>query len=204
MASRSSKRKTLNGAVFVDLDGTIWPDLGPGTILKISSLNDDLIQAFGELSQLGYSIIGFSNQTFFGYKETLNLFQILKYRYRINRLIKNKILDAVFICHHHPESKISFLRRDCTYRKPNSGLLIWASKELSVNLNDSFAVGDRITDVLSALRAGIRRRFLIIGATCLEFNKPNESSSELSIEFEISKDLKEAIARIREEILSGT
>ncbi|WP_158771510.1 D-glycero-alpha-D-manno-heptose-1,7-bisphosphate 7-phosphatase [Streptomyces sp. NRRL S-340] len=56
-------------------------------------------------------------------------------------------LDGVFVCPH------TACRR-CACRKPAGGLLRQAAEELSVDLSDSYMVGDRPTDAQAGIGAG--------------------------------------------------
>ena len=194
------KKKNFKGAVFVDLDGTVWPDLGPGTIFKRPHVNSQLALCLSEIANSGYALIAFTNQTYFGYRSKLNLFDVIVYRYLLRKLVTMKILDGVFVCHHHPKSEIAFLRRNCSCRKPRSGLLKWAKREFELDFDKSFAVGDRITDMLAAFSAGISRSFLIVGPECLKWNDTDLSSRGITVNFEVTQSLEEALSIIQEDI----
>ena len=78
----------------------------------------------------------------------------------INRRLVNVIqdhggqVDAVYICPHKPDD-------DCFCRKPRPGLLLQAAKELSLDLQRSWMIGDAWSDVQAGQRAGVRRTILL-------------------------------------------
>ena len=43
-----------------------------------------------------------------------------------------------------------------SWRKPNIGMLLQAKNSLSINLNDSWIIGDRISDIRAGENAGIK------------------------------------------------
>src|SRR5438094_9304506 len=58
-------------------------------------------------------------------------------------------LDGVYFCPHVPAD-------ECNCRKPRTGMLEQAARELRLDLKSSFDVGDRHSDVELAHRAGAR------------------------------------------------
>jgi D-glycero-D-manno-heptose 1,7-bisphosphate phosphatase len=69
-------------------------------------------------------------------------------------------IDRIFYCLHHPEAKVPSLRRRCRCRKPQTGLLEQAARELQVSLSECYMVGDGIPDLLAGTRAGCRTVFV--------------------------------------------
>jgi D-glycero-D-manno-heptose 1,7-bisphosphate phosphatase len=65
-------------------------------------------------------------------------------------------LDGWYFCPHHPKATLTSYRLDCECRKPQPGLLLRAAQELGLELTASFAVGDRITDIIAGWRARCR------------------------------------------------
>ena len=83
---------------------------------------------------------------------------------KINELIiedfKNHgvTITAAYYCPHPVDG-------GCECRKPNSGMLKTAAAKYSIDLKDSWMVGDRMTDVEAGRRAGCRTILLKIQAT---------------------------------------
>jgi len=63
-------------------------------------------------------------------------------------------VDAVYMCPHKPDD-------DCICRKPKPGLLLQATKELSLDLSRSWMIGDAWSDVLAGQTAGVRQAILL-------------------------------------------
>ena len=72
-------------------------------------------------------------------------------------------LDAVYFCPFHPEHGVGKYKREHEDRKPGTGMLRRAAKELGVELGASVMVGDRCTDMVAANAAGLRQAFLLAG-----------------------------------------
>jgi D-glycero-D-manno-heptose 1,7-bisphosphate phosphatase len=66
------------------------------------------------------------------------------------------LLDGIYYCPHHPTAGNSPYRVACDCRKPETGLLDRAAKDLAIDLTRSFMVGDKWSDVELGHRAGMR------------------------------------------------
>lgn len=64
-------------------------------------------------------------------------------------------LDAVAACPFHPEGVAPYRHPDHPGRKPNPGMLTLLARRLRLDLATSWMVGDHITDVQAAERAGL-------------------------------------------------
>jgi D-glycero-D-manno-heptose 1,7-bisphosphate phosphatase len=63
--------------------------------------------------------------------------------------------DAVYACPHHRDGKGPFAHPDHPARKPNPGMLQRAAAALDIDLSRSWLIGDRVTDIEAAKRAGL-------------------------------------------------
>ena len=64
-------------------------------------------------------------------------------------------IDAVYACPHHPDGKEPFFHRDHPSRKPNPGMLLRAVADLELDPARSWLVGDKVSDIEAAARAGL-------------------------------------------------
>ncbi|MCL4415186.1 MAG: HAD family hydrolase [Actinobacteria bacterium] len=68
-------------------------------------------------------------------------------------------LNATYFCPHHPDSGYPEERKefklDCDCRKPKPGMILRAAGELNIDLEKSFIIGDRESDVIAGKNAGI-------------------------------------------------
>ena len=63
-------------------------------------------------------------------------------------------LDGVYTCLHHPEARVKAYKKVCECRKPKPGLLLQASRDHGIVLQESVMIGDSLTDVDAGKRAG--------------------------------------------------
>ena len=55
-------------------------------------------------------------------------------------------IAKVYYCPHHPNGKIKEYRIDCDCRKPRLGLYEEAIREFDIDLEQSYAIGDKVRD----------------------------------------------------------
>lgn len=132
-------------AVFIDRDGVINKNLFDEEKGVISPAKPSefiflprVIPAIKLLKKMGFKIVVVSNQPgiAFGYIKEPMLD-------RITKKMKSKInVDEVYYCKHHPK-----FNGECVCRKPNDGLLKKAAKELNLDMQSSYMIGDNLIDI---------------------------------------------------------
>jgi D-glycero-D-manno-heptose 1,7-bisphosphate phosphatase len=105
-------------------------------------------------------------------------------------------LDAVYYCPHHPTVGAAPYRLDCDCRKPRPGLVRRAADDLSIDLSESWMVGDRYGDVELARNAGVRSALVLSGYGLGEWEHQRDTwqhQPDL-----VADDLLEAVRKILE------
>ena len=93
------------------------------------------------------------------------------------------VIDAFYFCPHHPDFKGS-----CDCRKPAAGMLLRAKEDFDIDMERSFMVGDRMSDLNAGLAAGCRASALVLtgyGA--------NEKSKAAQAGFTVAENVLEAV-----------
>lgn len=72
-------------------------------------------------------------------------------------------IDRIYYCPHHPTAGIPPYRVDCDCRKPRTGMLRRAEREMGADLGRSYVIGDRIVDVLAGKNAGAKGILVLTG-----------------------------------------
>ncbi len=72
-------------------------------------------------------------------------------------------LDGVYYCPHHPDVGVPPYRQRCRCRKPATGLIEEAVKELSLDPSQSYVVGDRGVDIEFARQVGAKAILVLTG-----------------------------------------
>ncbi|NLG84367.1 MAG: HAD family hydrolase [Firmicutes bacterium] len=151
-------------AVFLDRDGTISEEIGyihdpaqyrllPGAAAAITRLTKRKIPVSLVTNQSGPA------RGFYGEETVLAVLD------EMHRQLAEEgaYLDAVYYCPHLPEGIVPAYAVDCECRKPRPGMLLRAAAEHNLDLVRSFMVGDKVSDVEVARRAGCRSILVLTG-----------------------------------------
>lgn len=181
----------MRRAVFLDRDGVLNKD-PPHYAHRLDQL--ELLPRSGTavkiLNEYGYLVIIISNQSGVarGYY-TENEVSIF------NNALLMKIqefggeVDAIYYCPHHPDAKIEKYRLTCNCRKPNPGMLLQAAKEHNIDLQKSYVVGDKCSDIEAGKNAGCQTILVLTGHGTDESLKMKDDNCLVAV------DLYEAISK---------
>jgi len=150
----------MNGAIFLDRDGTINAQPAPHAYITHP---DDLHFLPGALDALaflaknsGRKIAVVTNQACIGKTlATAAEVEAVHDRMRAGIRLAGGRIDAIYLCPHTPEDA-------CFCRKPLPGLLIQAARELGVDLGKSCLIGDSATDLRAGWAAGVPEVYLVL------------------------------------------
>lgn len=149
---QENKRKP---AVFLDRDGTINEQMGYINHISRFHLLPDVAMAIKLLNDNHIPVVVVSNQSGLarGYFPPELVDQVHD---KMKRLLAQDgaHVDGIYICPHHPEAKEKKYRQQCSCRKPETGMLEQAAAEMHLDLQQSFLVGDRWSDIKCAANAG--------------------------------------------------
>lgn len=177
-------RSKIKRCVFLDRDGVLnatifrnGKDCSPRSLSELQVF-DYVKNSLNRLRSKEYLLIVVTNQP--DVARGLMTESDLK---DINDYMKKELyLDDLFTCTHDSQ-------HECHCRKPRPGMLMEAAKKHQISLENSFMVGDRLTDVQAGLHAGCTS-FLI-----------SEEEKEITIDGKavgIHKNLKEVVDYICE------
>ena len=143
-------------AIFLDRDGVLIENrldyIRDWSQVKIIP---EAIHALSRTTFRNYKIVIITNQSAVGRGLILP-----ESADEINRRLVDLIqhqggkVDRVYMCVHKPDD-------DCSCRKPRPGLLLQATRELSLDLQRSWMIGDAWSDVQAGQRAGVRHTVLL-------------------------------------------
>jgi D-glycero-D-manno-heptose 1,7-bisphosphate phosphatase len=153
-----------NKAVFLDRDGTINEQMGYINHIDRFHLLPSVAQAIRLLNEHGWKVVVITNQSGVarGYFPESLVHQVHK---KMRDLLKGEgaYLDGVYYCPHHPDVGIPPYRQNCRCRKPATGLIEEAMKELDLDCSQSYMVGDRGMDIEFARQVGSKAILVLTG-----------------------------------------
>ena len=154
----------LRAAVFLDKDGTVLVNEPYNVDPERMAFAPGAFEALGCLGQIDVPLIVISNQAGVarGYFPPAAL-SIVHERLAQMFCDAGARLDGFYWCPHDPAGVVPDYAIACECRKPKPGLLLRAARELALDLEASWFIGDILDDVQAGHEAGCRSVFLDVG-----------------------------------------
>ena len=156
-AAHRSRRRP---AAFLDRDGTLNRHRGLITRPEEIELLPGAARAVRRLNRAGALAVVITNQPVLarGLCDEEGLARIHA-RLEMALGAEGAYLDALYHCPHHPDGgypgEVPHLKRTCSCRKPETGMIEAAARDLPVDLRRSALFGDTRRDAEAARRAGL-------------------------------------------------
>jgi histidinol-phosphate phosphatase family protein len=139
----------LSKALFLDRDGVLTRERQDyvKTPDELEIL-PGVYSALREIRQQGFRIVVVTNQSVVGRGyTTLEGMERIHEKFRRELQKHGCYVDAIYLCPHLPS-------QGCECRKPAPGLILKAAKELGIDREKSWMIGDKEIDLEAAKRAG--------------------------------------------------
>ena len=182
-----------NVAVFLDRDGTLNEDVGyldspqrlkllPGAAEAVRLINQYALKAVVVTNQSGVARGHYSEE---------ELAEIHRF---LEKLLAQEgaRLDGIYYCPHHPQD-------GCDCRKPSTGMIEMAGRELALDLQGFYVIGDKLTDLELARNARGKGILVLTGVGRAELEKSQKQTSPVRPAY-VASDLLEAVHWILQDI----
>ena len=152
----------MKPAIFIDRDGVLideseYPIVQPEQVRLLPGV----AQAVRRLNDAAWPVIVITNQAIIA-RGMATEEQVAQVHRRMADLLQEESgarIDGLYLCPHHPNpeqpGRVESLSIDCDCRKPRPGLLLLAARELEIDLQESYFIGDSQSDVVAGHRAGV-------------------------------------------------
>ena len=142
-------------AVFLDRDGTLIVDKPYNANPNEIEFLPGTVEGLAALRDAGYLLIVVTNQSGIarGYFDERAL-QAMHRRLSELLIPAGITIAAYYYCPHHVDGKVPTLARFCGCRKPSPGMILRAASDWSIDLHDSWLIGDSLSDAEAASAAG--------------------------------------------------
>jgi D-glycero-D-manno-heptose 1,7-bisphosphate phosphatase len=151
-------------AVFLDRDGTINRDVGYPNSFSVIEIYPYSFDAVRKLNEAGFLVVIVTNQSGIGRGLILekNLHDIHK-KIKESFAQHNAHFDGIYYCPHYLFSPNPEYKDDCQCRKPNPGMALKAAKDLNIDIEKSYMVGDKVEDILFGLNVQVKPILCLTG-----------------------------------------
>ena len=147
----------LTKAVFLDRDGTI--NVEKHYLYKASEFEyiDGAVEGMKTLSEMGYLLVVVTNQSGIarGYY-TEKDYKILDDWMKADLLKKGVSIAGSYYCPHLPDGTVKKYAIECECRKPKTGLYWQAARDLNIDMDNSYAIGDKTRDLSICNESGVK------------------------------------------------
>jgi len=135
-------------AVFLDRDGTLMEEVNYCNDPKQVKVFPGAAEALAKARAAGFRTIIITNQAGIARgRITEEQFQAVQAEFY--RQLGDSLIDACYVCADHPDTP-------STRRKPEPGMLFEAAADYDLDLAKSWCIGDKVSDIESGRRAGVR------------------------------------------------
>lgn len=151
----------LRQAVFLDRDGTINREVNhlksPDQLALLEGAGD----AVRRLNRAGVLAVCVTNQPVLARGDVTNACMRAIHN-QLDHLLGgcHAYIDRLYLCPHHPDSgfpgEVPALKMLCDCRKPATGMIDQAVREMQISRRESWLVGDSTSDIRAGRDAGLR------------------------------------------------
>jgi D-glycero-D-manno-heptose 1,7-bisphosphate phosphatase len=156
--------------IVLDRDGTVIVERHYLSAPEDVELIPQAASALRELRDAGLGLVLVTNQSAIG-RGFFDPSRLEAIHEQLRQLLRKEgvELDGIYVCPHRPED-------DCSCRKPKTGLLDLASRELKFDLPSSFVVGDKPCDIELGRRAGATTFLVLTGYGAQAFREKSAAA----------------------------
>jgi D-glycero-D-manno-heptose 1,7-bisphosphate phosphatase len=147
----------LRPAIFFDRDGTLNEEVGYAGRAEQFHLLPMAPAAVRRVNEAGWAAVVITNQAgvargFYSEADVAALHRLMGERLGAG----GAHLDGIYYCPHHPRGSVAGYSGPCSCRKPEPGMLRQAERELGLDIEASWVIGDRLHDIACAHTVGAR------------------------------------------------
>lgn len=147
--------------IFLDRDGVINKNMDSKPLCKDFELLEGVADAIKSINKSDYLSVVVTNQPMIA-KGFVTFEEVENTHKKMETLLgeQHAYLNGIYYCPHHPEKgfdgEIKELKINCECRKPKAGMLFRATKDLNIDLEHSWMIGDSQRDIEAGKNANCK------------------------------------------------
>ena len=154
----------MEPAIFLDRDNTLIANRGDLGDAGLVRLIDGAAEALLQLRGAGYRLVVVTNQGGVA-RGKFSEADVDAVHQRIAQLLDDELhqpelIERFYYCPYHPEGTVEEYRREHSWRKPNPGMILQAGRDMELDLQHSWMIGDQHRDIAAGRAAGCRTLLL--------------------------------------------
>ena len=162
-------------AAFLDRDGVINVDSGYVGQWEDFEYLPDAVEGLKQLQNAGFKLFVVTNQSgiargYYTEDDFLALTKVMT----ADLSAKGVTLAAVYYCPYLEDADLEPYRVASYLRKPEPGMLLKAAQDHDIDVSRSIMVGDKVSDMVAAKRAGVPGRYHVTEG------RPHNASTKVS------------------------
>ena len=188
--------RNLRQAVFLDRDGTLIREVNHLSSKDQIEILPEVTNAITSLNRNGILAVVVTNQPVVA-RGDITIEELNQIHTRLETLLgaEGAYLNGLYFCPHHPDrgfpGEVLALKGPCLCRKPQTGLIDQACRDLEIDRRQSWLVGDSTSDIEAGRRAGLRTILLRTGHAGADAKYPTRPDY-------ICRDMQDAVHWISE------
>lgn len=147
---------------ILDRDGIINNDFGHVGQIDRFVYNEGIFEFLDYLISKDFKIVIFTNQAGIA-KNYYRLSDFFKLSAKMLSDLEKRGIQIfhIFWCPHHIDGDVDEFKIDCHCRKPKSGMLDQLAAITDIDFENSFVIGDKLTDIEAGKAFGLKNCFLL-------------------------------------------
>lgn len=142
-------------AVFLDRDGTLIRDVNYLCRVDQIEILPRVPAALALLREYGFKLVMITNQSVVARGRLAEAeLGVIHAALTAQLAEQGAMLDGIYYCPHHPTEGVGVYQSACGCRKPNTGMVDRAARELGLDPRVSYVIGDQWLDLELAERVG--------------------------------------------------
>lgn len=158
-------KKNKRPCIFLDRDGVINENMDTTPVIDDFYLLNGVADAISLINKSDYLAVVVTNQPMIA-KGFVSFEEVESTHKKMETLLgeQHAFLNGIYFCPHHPEKgfegEVKELKIDCECRKPKPGMLLCAARDMNIDLERSWIIGDSERDLLAGKNAGCKTVYI--------------------------------------------